>query len=98
MANTVEPKIYKDEHPRFLTNSPNHYGYHCGGHPYGYAFNTACEMAARYQDANKIPDATHYSVIEIAIIKYPGSEDLYYVEDRSKREKSEDGYKVPLTW
>lgn len=85
----VKPNIYNDSHPRKIPNSNSncHYGYHCGGHPYGYACQTAEEIAKGLQEANNNPDpyCSKYDPIEIAIIPFPGSKDHFYLEDRSIR-------------
>ncbi len=87
----VTPKIYQDSYPRYIVNgnSNRHYGYHCGGHPYWYAEQTAREMASDYMEVNAKNAkkmGTRYTNIEIAIIPYPGKSDAYYVEDRSTYE------------
>lgn len=81
----VTPNIHDDDDTKYLINSYSnrHYGYHCEGHPHGYCLETAHEMAARMMDANAKEGCTHYSVIDLAIIPYPGKAGYYFIEDRS---------------
>ena len=81
----VNPTIHDDDTTKYLVNSYSgrHYGYHCEGHPHDYCIETAREMAARMMDANAKEGCTHYSVIDLAIIPYPGKPNYFFVEDRS---------------
>jgi len=73
-------KIHKAKRPMYPTNSysDRHYGYHCGGFDYDYCESMARDMARRRQNGT-----ANYSVIEFAIIPFPGAK-TYYVEDRSQ--------------
>lgn len=86
MKLNVTPNIHDDNDAKYLPNSysSHHYGYHCGGHSHDYCLDTARNMAAGLMDANSKEGCTHYSVIELAIIPYPGRPGYYFVEDRSQ--------------
>lgn len=82
----TEEKIYDDTRALYpiTEKSSRHYGYHCGGYPYGTALGVAKTIAARHMDANSKSDpmCTKYKTIDLAVI--PKEDNLYFVEDRSE--------------